>query len=271
MERMLSLVLDDEGKKSLTLLAGDARKIDEFTTKKFENSDQIREYYKDKIDPYLQENANYLEAIQKRTGKNFKGRVVILEMCNDDSSYYYRDRTVLYKKHIIAFKEMIKDRPTMQRFLELNKINYDYLGFKRLISPFLSREIKIVDYSKKSRVELIGREIRKHDTYYEILRLLTKAYLEERKKRPDLKTIEAIYSDYLKTRNISQKNVLEKQGCKERIIPKVDEDGYITIDGFRYSIDALPFDLEQLNKVDNINFWFDGLGEIDEEKHNFFH
>ena len=166
---------------------------------------------------------------------------------------------------------MIKDRPTMQRFLELNKINYDYLGFKRLISPFLSREIKIVDYSKKSRVELIGREIRKHDTYYEILRLLTKAYLEERKKRPDLKTIEAIYSDYLKTRNISQKNVLEKQGCKERIIPKVDEDGYITIDGFHYSIDALPFDLEQLNKVDNINFWFDGLGEIDEEKHNFFH
>ena len=266
MVRTLSLVLDDEGKKSLTLFTDEAAKIDKFTTKNFENSDQIREYYKEQIDRFLSDNNNYLEAIKKRTDKNFKGRIVILEMYDDDMTYHYRDRAVLYKKHIVAFKEMIKDRKTMLRFLEFSKLNFNYLGFKRLISPFLSREIKITDYSKKSRVELIGRELHKQISYYEILRLITKAYLEERKERPNLKTIEAIYNDYLKT-----KTAVKKQEHKERIIPKISDDGYITIDNIRYSIDELPFDLEQLNKVEDINFWFDGLGEVDEEKHNFFH
>ena len=270
MERMLSLVLDDEGEKSLTLLTGNACEIDEFTIKKFENSEQIRDYYKDKIDSFLKNNANYLEAIKKRTGKNFRGRIVILEIYKDDKTYAYHERAVLYKKHIVALKEMIKDHKTMQRFLELSKINYDYLGFKRLISPFLSREIKIVDYSKKSRVELIGREIRKHDTYYEILRLLTKCYLEERKKRPELKTIEAIYNDYLKMK-VKKKQEHDKLENKDRIIPKINSDGYVLIDGYRYSIEELPFDLEELNKIDDIDFWLDGLGEVDEKKYNRFH
>lgn len=269
MKRMLSLVLDDEGRKSLVLYVGEARDIDEFTTKKFENSNQIREYFKNKIDPYLQENAGYLQSIQNRTGKNYKGRIVILEMYDSDRAYSYRYHSVLYKKHIVAFKEMIKDCRTMQRFLEWSKINYNYNGVKSLISPFLSREIKIVDYSKKSRVELIGREIRKHSTYYEILRLISKAYLEERKKRPHLKTIEKIYSDYLTEKN-EKKALKDAEIYDGRIIPNVPDDGYITIDGVRVPIDEMP-DLDNFKDIESINFWLDGLGDVDEEKYNSFH
>ena len=79
MERTLSLVLDSEGYKSLTLMKADSNEIDDFTTKTFENQEQVREYYKQKIDAFLKENEAYLSEITKKTGKNFRGRIVILE------------------------------------------------------------------------------------------------------------------------------------------------------------------------------------------------
>ena len=56
MERTLSLVLDDECKISLTLMQDDAVKIDGFTSKKFENSEQIRDYFKKQIADFLEKN-----------------------------------------------------------------------------------------------------------------------------------------------------------------------------------------------------------------------
>ena len=89
MERTLSLVLDEEGFVSLTLMQDDAIKIDEFTTKKFEDSEQIREHFKSQIDNYLEENKRYVEAISKGRGKNFRGRIVILEPHEHDGSLYF--------------------------------------------------------------------------------------------------------------------------------------------------------------------------------------
>ena len=119
MERTLSLVLDEDCKLSLTLMKDDAVKIDEFTTKKFENSEQIREYYKKQIDEFLEQNKNYINSITRNTGRKFRGRIVILESREKNGNLDYVEKRVLYKKHLVAFKELIKDKGTMIKFLEL--------------------------------------------------------------------------------------------------------------------------------------------------------
>lgn len=247
MERTLSLVLDEEGKINLTLMKKESNEIDDFTTKKFENSEQIREYFKEKIAIFLDENKAYIEEITKRTGKKFRGRIVILEAKEMNSSLYFVEKRVLYKKHLVAFKEMVKDKDTMLKFLQLEKIGFNQYGFRKLISPFLTREIITTNFKVKSRVDFIRREIKKNsDNFYDILRIITKAYEIERKKR-GLPTIEAIYD-----RN-------KKESKKNQVNQEADSKDFYLIDGVFYPIDDIPFDLEQLVRLDS-NYRPDGLG-----------
>ena len=250
MERTLSLVLDEEGFESLTLMQDEAVKIDEFTTKKFEDSEQIREYFKPQIEAYLKENKNYIAKISQERGKLFRGRIVILELHERDNSLYFVEKRVLYKKNLVAFKEMVKDKLTMHRFLQLERIGFNQYGFRKLISPFLTREIKYTNYQVKSRVEFIRREIKRDKKdFYDILRIISKAYEMERKNRPNLKTIEAIYKE-------SKKTLIEP------IKKDIEEKEYSVIDGVSYPIDEIPFDLDELRYMDT-DFLPDGLGEVD--------
>ncbi len=247
MERTLSLVLDSDGYKSLTLMKADSIEIDDFTIKKFEDSEQIRKYYQKEIEKYLEENKNYVEAVTNQTGKKFRGRIVILEANEKDSSLYFIEKRVLYKKHLVAFKEMVNDKATMLKFLQLEKIGFNKYGFRKLISPFLTREIITTNYKVKSRVDFIRIEIKKNKkNFYDILRIIIKAYEIERKKR-NLPTIDEIYK--------KNKNNLTKSfpNCEATI-----KDFYL-IDGFSYPIDDIPFDLDQLKNLDS-EYKPDGLG-----------
>ena len=249
MERTLSLVLDSEGYKSLTLMKADSNDIDDFTTKNFECSEQIRDFYKDKIDQFLEENKSYVSEIAKQTGKKFRGRIVILEAKEMNSSLYFIEKRVLYKKHLFAFKDIAADKPTMLKFLQLEKIGFNQYGFRKLISPFLTREIITTNFKIKSRVDFIKREIKNNrKNFYDTLRIIIKAYEIERKKR-NLPTIEAIYE---KNKPLSRKENKNKQ-------PKDDEKDFFYIDGFFYPADDIPFDLEQLEKLET-SFRPDGLG-----------
>ena len=254
MERTLSLVLDEEGFKSLTLKKDDAVKIDEFTTKKFENSEQIRDYFELEIAEFLEQNKNYLKAINQK-GRMFRGRIVILEAKEKDGNTYFVEKRVLYKKHIIAIKEIVKDRMTMQRFLNLEKIGFNQYGFRKLISPFLTREIKYTNYQVKSRIDFIRRELKRNkNNFYDILRIISKAYEMERRLRPNLKTIEAIYKESkLISNNVNNQNNTEE--IKE----------VYNIDGYDYPIDDIPFDLDQLRYMDT-DYLPDGLGDIREKR-----
>ena len=250
MERTLSLVLDDECKISLTLMQDEADIIDEFTSKKFENSNQIRERFKKQITAFLEQNRNYIEAIIKKTGKNFSGRIVVLEVRKKDDSIEYIEKRVLYKKHLVAFKELVKDRGTMLKFLQLEKIGYNEYGFRKLISPFLCREIKYTKYNVPSQTDFLKRSLKKNN-FYDILRIIIKAYEIERKTRK-LKTIEAIYEIYK-----NQKNKSNSQSSQKKLplnISKVNDtlsetDNFFTIDGISYHEDEIPFDLDELNRM----------------------
>lgn len=229
MERTLSLVLDEYGYKSLTLKKGSNIEIDKFTTK-FESSEEIRKYFKKEIDEYLEKNKKYIETTYKN--KNFRGRIAIIEAREKDGSLELNQKKVLYKKHLIAFKEIIKDKPTMKRFLALERRGVNIFGLKKLVSPFLVKTISYSNYQVVSQVNIIKKEIKRSNNFYDILRLILKAYEMERKER-NLKTVDAIY----------------KTDIKEEIEETKEE--FFVIDGIRYSIDDIPFDNDQLRYMDS--------------------
>lgn len=256
MKRILSLVLDDEGFISLKLMQDEAVKIDEFTTKNFEDSEQIREYYKDKIDKYLEDNRSYIEAVSKSSGKYFRGRIVILEPYEFDGSLYFSEKRVLYKKHLVAFKKMVQDKKTMLSALRLEKLTYNKHGIRRIFTPFLVEKIKNSNYKVISQVNIIKKEIKKNN-FFNILRLIIKAYESERKNRQHLETIEAIYKKY-------KQNKEKQNNLKETNEENLDGSFY-NINGFLYSCDDIPFDLDELRKMDT-DFIPDGLGGSHERK-----
>lgn len=260
MERTLSLVLDDECKISLTLMQDDAVKIDEFTSKKFENSEQIRDYFKKQIADFLEKNKNYIEAVSKNSGRKFRGRIVVLEARENNNSIEYIEKRVLYKKHLVAFKELIKDKGTMIKFLELEKIGYSERGFRKLISPFLCREIKYANYKIVSQIDFLRRELKKEkNNFYDILRIIIKAYEIERKYRK-LKTIDAIYKQSktkVEHKNSTIPSTTSSFENKNSTIPSAtssfennNESNFYYIDGISYHEDEIPFGLEELSEME---------------------
>lgn len=244
MERTLSLVLDDECKISLTLMQDDAVKIDEFTSKKFENSEQIRDYFKKQIADFLEKNKNYIDTVSKNSGRKFRGRIVVLEARENNNSIEYIEKRVLYKKHLVAFKELVKDENTMRRFLQLERLGYNVHGFRKLISPFLSREIKYTNYRVVSQTDFLRRELKKDkNNFYDILRIIIKAYEIERKQR-SLKTIDAI------SKQTKEKSKKEASFFSTKPTDDIEESNFYYIDGISYHEDEIPFGLEELSVME---------------------
>ena len=158
MKRTLSLVLDEKGYRSLTLIDAPSNEIDEFTSKYFDSHEDVRDYFKDKIDKYLSENQRYIDLINSSTTRNFRGRIVILEEHEYHGRIEYVAKRVLYKKHLVAFDRLVKDKLTMQRFLRLERHGVNTLGLRGLVSPFLSsRSISspLRSYSKTEQSDIV--------------------------------------------------------------------------------------------------------------------
>ena len=253
MERTLSLVLDDRGYRSLTLMKDEGYEIDKFTAHNFEDHEQIRNYFKNEIKKYLKENAKYVDLVRASTGREFRGRIVILEAHEYQGRLEFDDKRVLYKKHLVAFNEMVKDKNTMKKFLQLERIGVNQYGLRGLVSPFLVREIRFADFKVVSQVNLIKKELKRNKRdFFDILRMMTKAYESERKNRP-LPTIDAIYKES------------KKKDMEELIeVTKKEPKEFYNIDGVDYRIDDIPFDLDDLRRMDT-EYRPDGLGYKDEK------
>ncbi|MEG2322509.1 MAG: hypothetical protein RSB71_03410 [Bacilli bacterium] len=253
MQRTLSLVLDEECRIALTLKEDDNIELDKFTSH-FENSDEIREKFKTIIEPYLIQHQNFIKSVEHKTGKKYRGSIVILEAIGfKEPILEIKKMRVLYKKHLIAFKEMVKNSQTMKKFIVLDSIRANELGIKKLTTPFIQREIRYSNYAVKSQVEFIRAYIKRDKkSFYDSLRLIIKAYEEIRKTNPKLKTIEAIYKEYLNQKQVDHN--VDKQ------IQDNSEMEYI-VDGFKFQADEIPYDLDELENMDS-NFHPDGLGPI---------
>jgi len=280
MERILCLVLDEEAKIKLPLFEGTPDEIDQYTTK-FANAEDLRKKYKVQIDNFLEENKEFLESRDPEK-KKYNGRIVVLENQNG----IYEQKRVLFKKHLIAFKNFIyKDRATMQEFVHLQNIGYTQHNKKKLLTSFVINKISYSgNYQYKTKVEEIRRDINASSAFYDIVRIIIKAYKHQRELRPNLPTIEAIYQEYVETKKQQKeerdakkradkekleelKEALSSHAFKPHVRPNNDDEEIeFVINGIKYNADELHlFDLEDID-VETSNIIPDGMG-IDEKTH----
>lgn len=249
MERSLSLVLN--GRKSSTMLLQDvtylelvtmeSKELDEFISKKFNSSDEIRKKYSSVIIPFLEKNSTFLTRVENETGKKYEGSIVITEF-HDDLTI--ERKKVLYKRDMILFKEIIKNKKFM-----LVLENYDYLcsqsayrnheKYRRIFPEYYGKELRFHCFNDEQFRKIIGQwrtSLKQSSYYYDIVRTILKEY-QSRYKELDLGSLDVIYSEYLgkkKKDNIASLeqefayfDSLKSEYEGPKRYPKIyDEDGY---------------------------------------------
>lgn len=258
MESSLSLVLDEEGKISLTLYSGSNNEVDEYTVKNFTSSEDVRKKYEKQIKEFLLKNDNYVQSVIKRTGKQFRGRIVILQAIEKDNELSIIQRRVLYKKSLIVAKEAIKNQKIMNvvACIDTNGLvnpkMYEDLNIKIKngrfqLTPFIKGLIKQKQYDTQSNLRNVRSWLNSNkQTYYEKIRLLRAGYEYARTIYKNLKTSDVLYKEYLETKKHPKPNIPELK--KDKIIDENDRD-FVSIDGVMYPIDDLPYDISDLNEM----------------------
>ena len=284
MERTLSLILDKDGYVALPLLKMNSFDLDKYTSTRFENSDQIRECFKDEIDYYLAEKGDYIEESERISGRKNNGRIVLIETVGEPNPYnYYKREAVLYKKHVDVgtLREIMKLVPVMKKYVELNRLRVNEAKLASLIQINLIK--KTARCSFKSQMELKAASkfmLIKDDNFYERVRLLVKAY-KQLKKPNGYKKIEDIYTE-IKLEKEKQNdlkefysslpfNKIRKEYEEEEKARIADELMLITatplerkdkrmfnIDGVNYYPGEVPFDNDELVIMDS-EFKPDGI------------
>ena len=84
----------------------DPRRLDAYTMNHFANSNEVREYFQEQIEDYLNKNKSILEEINNRTGRNYKGSIVIIE----ENRESVRKLRTLYSDTPAKIKEILNDR-----------------------------------------------------------------------------------------------------------------------------------------------------------------
>lgn len=87
----------------------DPRRLDAYTMNHFANSNEVREYFQEQIEDYLNKNKSILEEINNRTGRNYKGSIVIIE----ENRESVRKLRTLYSDTPVKLKEILNDRRFM--------------------------------------------------------------------------------------------------------------------------------------------------------------
>lgn len=210
MERCLSLVLDKEARISLTLEKMEAKALDEYISKNFTSSEDVRKKYSKQIEAYLAEHQNFIKEVEENNGKSYAGSIVITELQDDLTVKRIK---VLYKKDIRIFKEISKNKKFILAVENRDYINYinsikNKENYYRIFAEYYAKELRFRSENPNHFKRITGswREaIKESRYYYEIIRRVLKEY-EQRYKELKLDSPTVVYSKYLEERSIVRKN-----------------------------------------------------------------
>lgn len=210
MERCLSLVLDKEAGISLTLEKMEAKALDEYISKNFTSSEDVRKKYSKQIEAYLAEHQNFIKEVEESNGKRYAGSIVITELQDDLTVKRIK---VLYKKDIRIFKEISKNKKFILAVENRDYINYinsikNKENYYRIFAEYYAKELRFRSENPNHFKRITGswREaIKESRYYYEIIRRVLKEY-EQRYKELKLDSPTVVYSKYLEERSIVRKN-----------------------------------------------------------------
>lgn len=188
MERSLCLLIGKEplpqaiNYLELTKPVTDSRKLDAYIMNHFNNSDEVREHFKEEIEKYLKQNEKIILEIKQRTGKNYRGSIAIIENKNGE----LRKLKVLYSDTCEKVQELLNDIVFMQRLAledENHKGKYLKLFSNYEIDSILSRNGQNYSLKEVKTILKIWKERLKNDFYgTDKLRNILKQYEEYKKE-----------------------------------------------------------------------------------------
>jgi hypothetical protein len=178
--------------RSIVVMEDEPYRIDRYTTKLL-NSDKIREKYPDKLKEY-----------KERYPYGYDGSVRFFSKEKDDS---IREWRVLYKKHVIAFPEIMKNKKFVRTYAleDRRKERATANSSKPFYSLIPKYElIGILDYNFQASVNRLIKGLKEKDrekdgvrgggkAYFSFLRNVITRYMEYQTLHPECPTIEAIY------------------------------------------------------------------------------
>lgn len=173
MKRYLSIVLDEKCLVSKTIIDGDSFKLDEYVSKRYNNSEEIRNEYDFIVDEFLERNKQMIENIEKKNNKKYRGQIVILEVLNDGSLKRVK---VLYKNDMEKIKnEILNNQNIMREYIRTHKKYFsDYVVYKS------RRVLSKTDY--EHMISEWRKSVKDNKTYYDICRSILK-FVENKEKR----------------------------------------------------------------------------------------
>lgn len=188
MERCLCLLIGKEPLPGgvnclkLTKPVDKPNKLDAYTMNHFSNSEEVREYFKEEIEKYLEKNQKIISDIKNKTGRNYRGSIAIVEEKNN----HFRKLRVLYSDTCSQIKNLLNDIVFMQRLaLEDEMCEGKYM---KLFSPYeidviLSRNGQDYPWKEVKKILHSWKERLKIDFYgTDKIRLVLKRYEEFQKE-----------------------------------------------------------------------------------------
>lgn len=215
MERSLSLVLDEMGQISLTLEKMEAKELDKYIIKKFNSSEEIRKKYAAKINSYLEQHKAFTTKVELYNDKKYRGSIVITELQNDLT---IKKKKVLYKKDMIIFKEITKNKKFILALENRDYINYQNAlkngtKYDRIFSDYFGIEIRFRCTSDGKFNRTMGQwrnVIKDLNRYYDLIRTVLKEY-KNRYKDLKLDSPDVVYSRYLAGQEVRYQSWLEEE------------------------------------------------------------
>lgn len=168
----------------------DPRRLDAYTMNHFANSNEVREYFQEQIEDYLNKNKSILEEINNRTGRNYKGSIVIIE----ENRESVRKLRTLYSDTPVKIKEILNDRRfilILARDDEECKAKYLKLFSTYEIDSILSKEGQsctnkelkqlLMQWKENLKIQYYGTDklrkvLKKHEEYKKEIKNRDKEY-----------------------------------------------------------------------------------------------
>lgn len=140
----LVYAFDRECERSVTLKEGTLEEIDNFTSK-FNNSNEIREAFKKDIEFYRRDKQEFIERIEKKTGKKETGDIVVHSIeCGRSREKINKRTRVMYKYH----KDVLNEILSNQKFMEI----FSKKCYRERHIPFSDQKIYPLSEFETSRI-----------------------------------------------------------------------------------------------------------------------
>jgi hypothetical protein len=225
MDKTFELVIcvDKEGKKKVVLEKSTIDKIDTLTTS-FENSDEIRCFFSDKVEDFEEKYKTYMNSLSLKNNRKEQGDITIIGTINKEN----RRIKVLYNKHIEVFEYIIRNE-SFQIYLKRHDFYEEYCNIQQLkngpvkfneSTSFLIRKIlNIYKQYAKDKNELPIDTIYKHLLKEEqLLKEYQELYKESEEQEEVIypEQLEAYELDFIREKHANQKYDIEDiKGIKE--------------------------------------------------------